>query len=84
MRASAVAGAVHRSRRSRPGTAELGTCLFTALHELALAAGDAAIAVAAEPADRHPVADREVLDAVADLGDGACDLVSQRQRPLST
>ena len=48
------------------------------------AARDAAVAVAAEPSHGDPVADGEVLDAVAELGDGSRDLVTQRDRPLQT
>ena len=55
-----------------------------ALHELALAAGDTAVAVATEPADGHPVTDHEVLHAVAELGHGSCDLVPQCDRPLQS
>lgn len=52
-----------------------------ALHEVTPATGHAAIAVATEPPDLDPVADGEILDAVADLGDGARDLVSGGDGP---
>lgn len=48
---------------------------------MALAARHAAVAVAAEPAHRDAITDGEVLDAVAQLGDGARGLVAERYRP---
>ena len=58
---------IPRSRRDTPGSAPAAD----ALHELALAARHALIAVAAEPADRDPLTVGEVLDALPEFGDRA-------------
>jgi hypothetical protein len=52
-----------------------------ALHEFALTTGHAPVAVAAEPADRDPVADTEALDAFAEFRYRPCDLMSRNHRP---
>src|SRR6185436_11408590 len=52
-----------------------------AVDEIALQAGYALVAVTAEPSDSDAVADRVVLHARTDFGDGPGDLVPGRQRP---
>src|SRR4029450_7160474 len=51
------------------------------LHELPSPTGDTPGAIAAEPADRHPVAHGEALDTLAKFGHRSRYLVAQRQRP---
>lgn len=51
------------------------------MDEPALAALFAVVAIAAEPADRHPVAHREPFHAVTEFVDGARDFVAEGQRP---
>jgi len=55
-----------------------------ALHEVTGAARHAAVAIAAEPSDRDPVADGEPLDPGSEIGDGSRNLVARRQRPRQT
>jgi hypothetical protein len=53
-----------------------------AVDEVAVAAGHAGAAVAAEPADRHPLPGRPAVDVVADVVDAAGDLVTGDQGEL--
>ena len=67
--------------RVAAGVVPAGHLQVHALHELTLATRHAVVAVAAEPADRDPLTDREPVHPGAQCGDRACHLVTGGDRP---